>query len=130
MDGDGQVAVPRASEPARRDADSRSTSQQVELRDAIASVWESMRQSGFWDGAISVQRKRMHDVTAMAIDAGILPERLLSMVKESWRSLPEVAWATHRYLADERRDQIITLYIEEYYARYSDDGGTRSISRT
>jgi hypothetical protein len=131
MDGDEQVAVPRTSESSRRDQDSRSPAMQEELRDAIASIWESMRRNGFWDGAVSSQRKRMHAVAALAIDAGVLPERLLTIVKESWRALPEVTWATHRYLADERRDQIITLCIEEYYARNTGNGdGAASILRT
>lgn len=81
----------------------------------LADLWAAMREAGFWDCRIADQRRHIHRVTDGARRIGMLPERLLCVMKQSWSALPEVSRMPQRFSAGERRDAVISLCIDEYY---------------
>lgn len=85
------------------------------LAQELTSLWDRLREVGMLTGSVEGVRPTMRLLAQAAHADEMLPERLLWVLKESWRDLPEVKRERNRSMTDGRREIIVTLCIEEYY---------------
>ena len=90
-------------------------------RSGLATVetsLEVLRKAALWDGdgaAPADLRAGFGELARAARAAGLKPEQLITIVKESWGALPEVRRATDDMRMRERLSGIITVCIREYF---------------
>lgn len=84
----------------------------------VESCLEVLRKAALWDGdgaAPAVLRTEIGELARAARAAGLRPEQLITIVKESWGALPEVRRATDEMGMRDRLSGIITVCICEFF---------------
>jgi hypothetical protein len=102
------------SDPPRSDA-TPLASQCEGVLDALDALWSELRMVGVEGIRVEPLRPSVGRVTVTARSVGLYPEKLLWLLKESWRSLPEVRRARNRHATEEVLARLVTMCIEEYY---------------
>lgn len=84
----------------------------------VETCLEVLRKAALWDGdgaAPEHLRAEIGELARAARSAGLRPEQLITIVKESWGALPEVRRATDDIGMRERLSGIITVCIHEFF---------------
>ena len=84
----------------------------------VETCLEVLRKAALWDGdgaAPTHLRAEIAELARAARAAGLRPEQLITIVKESWGALPEVRRATDDMRMRERLSGIITVCIHEFF---------------
>lgn len=84
----------------------------------VESCLEVLRTAALWDGdgaPSAVLRAEIGELARAARAAGLRPEQLITIVKESWGALPEVRRATDEMGMHDRLSGIITVCIREFF---------------
>ncbi|HYD53653.1 MAG TPA: hypothetical protein VEA99_13540 [Gemmatimonadaceae bacterium] len=83
--------------------------------EAIDALWAVVRAREFDTTELAPLRPPMRRLAVAGRAAGLHSERVVLLVKESWRSLPEVRRGIDRPMDVERLGRLVSLCIDEYY---------------
>lgn len=84
----------------------------------VETCLEVLRKAALWDGdgsATAHLRAEIAELARASRAAGLRPEQLITIVKESWGALPEVRRAADHVGMRDRLSGIITVCIQEFF---------------